>query len=519
MAMMIQRSAHAPVVRCAPLQGAEGEAFPLPLGGQEWAITFPPEGALVRQLTLDLTGGGYSGTQLVRDWHVSVTAGQESGQFVLDFHRPLAIDQVAVTGCQVTVYPWLGVAFDKEPVKGPVLAQKLQVQATQANGQALDLAGFQAGLQLSCSSHPTNVRLMIKGQPPCFFHPGELTGRVAVPDFSAEVNRYQEAARATGQVPERVELLIQSDTPGDLTVAVAPVGYSLTCPVELGGNGEAGITLEPGQPVELPLRIVTDGLPLSATLTGVTLEVAGELADERLAVARTASADPTGVGVMIFPLIAAAQPLSVGRDLTATGVHLRLSGDQEPAILQVELRGDAGGTPGTEILAAGTAEVKAGAAPAWTEVQWSRPAALVRGAAYWLLLRSTRGQAVWEAMAMSKDEPGLSYTRDDGLTWRSQALPAGESAVGQFKLIYLPDALRPAAALELGLLAGGELAARAALTPAVAAQPVRLQAELHPCGVDDLVLRLEPAAAGRLHLGAGRAEVTIEGGQGSGSDG
>jgi hypothetical protein len=123
----------------------------------------------------------------------------------------------------------------------------------------------------------------------------------------------------------------------------------------------------------------------------------------------------------------AAQRLDLAAPLAATGLAAAVLPLAAGTEIAFELQADAGGRPAGETLAEATVRLGEPGRTAWSTARLPRPSLLPAGVS-WLLVRTTRGAAVW--LSEEGTAPLLLLTRSGPRrTWRDEGTLPGRSAL------------------------------------------------------------------------------------------
>lgn len=227
------------------------------------------------------------------------------------------------------------------------------------------------------------------------------------------------------EIPEELEmrLAVESDAPCRFVLSRLVVPYRLRLARLVSGE-EKEVLRFPGGRVATAAVALT--LPRSARVHRASLRLAEGARGHR----------PEGGG---FPIPVsrsgarlagetwAAQRLDLAAPLSVTGLAaavLSLAGGTEIAF---ELQADAGGRPAGETLAEATVRLGEPGRATWSTARLPRPSSLPAGIS-WLLVRATRGAAVW--LTEEGTAPLLLLTRSGPRRiWRDAGALTGRSAL------------------------------------------------------------------------------------------
>ncbi len=200
------------------------------------------------------------------------------------------------------------------------------------------------------------------------------------------------AAKKAADVPRLNRLLLQDAYP-DL-VAAPTAKRVLRFPADRAGHAA-----------------VTVLLPAGAVVSKAAISTQESLRGDRPGDAGAASAASGSAGVHVSGDDTAAVSVAVGQAITATGLALPLLGLTGDTQVSVELRADDQGAPAGKALATATASLPTPGAVEWSTVYFD-PVVLGSGPV-WIVLRATKGEAVWLAAAAT-DGLHVVRTPDDG---------------------------------------------------------------------------------------------------------
>ncbi|MFL5541567.1 MAG: hypothetical protein ACJ8J0_21445 [Longimicrobiaceae bacterium] len=326
---------------------------------------------------------------------------------------------------------------------------------------------------------PAGLTLRVGGLPPFWAHPGELADEALTPDFApllaawlAEQGRPENGYTAVPLVVHseslaRLELVVEAEVlleasliPGGMPEATLPFDLSSLAVPPRGAGASGDFT------ARLPAGAV-------AVAGETRLRVRGAFAETRAVAGR----GPTGVidaaaargRALVSPAFAQAQEVPPGAGAVIVGVDLLLRPLTRAAVLQVDLRGDAGGRPDRESLLPQAARVtlREGADPAaaaWVGAAFAAPLTIDPCRRYWLVLQAVEGEAEWVAYRGASEAarrldltgggascpaappaPSLQHSDDGGASWR-----AGGALVALFRLRALPARYEVPLEVEVG---------------------------------------------------------------------
>lgn len=213
-----------------------------------------------------------------------------------------------------------------------------------------------------------------------------------------------------------VALVLESDAPCQLVIDDFVVGYQLvrhTFPDRV----EKQILRFAGDAVAT--QTITLPLPKTAVVTQATVTIAAKLPRESLAASIAANslspdslAQATGVHLGLARW--AAQPLTPAQALTTNGIVIGVLPLVANTELALELYEDWQGQPGKQ-LATATVTLAQGGQRLWQTVRFAEPV-LLFALPYWLLLKATRGAALWLAKAGT---PALQMLTQENQRWQT----------------------------------------------------------------------------------------------------
>ncbi|HEU4882001.1 MAG TPA: hypothetical protein VFT45_07150 [Longimicrobium sp.] len=327
---------------------------------------------------------------------------------------------------------------------------------------------------------PAGLTLRVGGQPTFWAHPAELADEAVTPDFAPLLAAWlaEEGKPENGYTA--VPLVLHTETLSRLEVVVE-VEVLLEATLLPGGMPETTLPFDLSSLAVPPRGADASGdfvarLPAgAAAVPGETrIRVRGAFAETRAVPGR----GPTGVidpqaakgRALISPTFSQAQEIPPGAGAVIVGVDLLLRPVTRAAVLQVDLRGDAGGRPDRESLLPQTARVaiREGAEPGgtvWAGALFQAPLTVDPCRRYWLVLQAVEGEAEWVAYradteaakrldlsggrvcppASPADAPALQNTDDGGASWRS-----GGALKALYRLRSLPARYEVPLQLEVG---------------------------------------------------------------------
>lgn len=210
--------------------------------------------------------------------------------------------------------------------------------------------------------------------------------------------------------------MLESDAPCQLVIDEFAVGYQLvrrTFP----DRTEKQILRFAGDAVAT--QQVKLHLPKTAVVTQATLTIATKLQKEGLTASIAANGLPpeslaqaTGVHLGVARWVA--QPLTPAQALPTSGVVIGLLTLTANTQLALELYEDWQGQPGKR-LATATVMLAQGGPRLWQTVRFAE-SVLLFAQPYWLLLKATRGAALWLA---KEGTPALQMITQENQRWQS----------------------------------------------------------------------------------------------------
>lgn len=278
----------------------------------------------------------------------------------------------------------------------------------------------------------------------------------AGPDLAQALARLLDRRLATlrdagAEIPEELEmrLAVESDAPCRFLLSRLVVPYRLRL-ARLVSGAEKEVLRFPGGRVATATVVLT--LPRDARVHGASLRTAEGARGHRPE--GDGFATPMSrSGARLAGETWAAQRLDLAAPLSATGLAAAVLSLAAGTEIAFELQADAGGRPAGETLAEATVRLGEPGRAAWSTARLPRPSSLPAGIS-WLLVRATRGAAVW--LTEEGTAPLLLLTRSGPRRiWKDAGALPGRSAL--WRLLAPPD------------LAGSE---DAAFTLTVAGEPV-----------------------------------------------
>jgi hypothetical protein len=321
---------------------------------------------------------------------------------------------------------------------------------------------------------PRNVQVRLEGGEPFWTHGGTLQADDhRLEKFENHVNTYLDQTKPDDG-KTFLRFLVKSDTPGNVSIAVASVDYTLlqteTWPNPLDGSLriDRNLELEFGTQSRIELGSLHDAPGERMGLAQVTLDVSGELGPERV-LGDVPSGDP-GHALKLSGDYAVGQQVRLvseeqldpeqrpglgfqpGDKLRIAGVTAALR-TQEECELYVELQDDAAGRPKTgaplasRTLTVAPAEGDAG----WAFAGFDEAAEIEVDRDYWIVFRGIRGVARLALASTGGEYLTEVRVNRGGQLWKPVRRPPADGVATLTRLVYMPDPDNESAALELGL--------------------------------------------------------------------
>ena len=312
---------------------------------------------------------------------------------------------------------------------------------------------------------PSNLRVGLQGGAAFWSREGTVAPDVYdLPDFAEAANLYLDGVRLPPGAEMTLVFVVHSDTPGrvDLEVVADGLEYTVlqtqTWPNLLDGTLriDRNLRLDFGTVTRIPLDPPASAALGPLGLTGVRIDVSGELGPERLLGdvpfhdGREFTTVSPDYGVAQALLVTPATGFPAGATVLVAGVTAIFDVDPAGAELYVELRGEGGDAPGTDKPLGGVdfqvMPPEGGVGPAWVYAALPQPVAVTAGTPYWIVLRAIRGIA---RLATGRP-PGGGYlgrllVNRGGQLWKPSGGPAALA-----RLAYLPEPDRQTAPVALG---------------------------------------------------------------------
>lgn len=445
----------------------------LPAGAKvtKATITLMPEASMDGRLfeeTFVFTTDVGSGEISADDWGITKVP-EQPGLFVeVDFHARRTLARITGLGGASTLQVDMGGAYvavaddgtfnpDRNPWPVTLSADEDALPGLTVNkfklSQAPDNTGLLNVTKVTIRSVPTNVSVRLGQMAPFWTRLGELaTGEIS-PDFADVLNAFLVEAQIENGF-YAIPFVVHSDTIARLDVTL-DIDYVIEQRVLPSHLPEVtlpyGFSTLPGMDETLTsVLLPREAIPVSGR-TGA--QVRGEFESTRVA-SGPIGEEPTTFPVLVSPKCALAQPLESGIEIAVTGIDLPLANTQPGlAGLHVAIQSDADGKPSGEILT--NAEVRVEKSlpgqSAWGTATLPSEFRVLPGVRYWLALQSQVGQAYWNAIPDTADEPVLQSSRDGGLSWRMATEPGVTAPLASlFRLRDTPDRFTVPVQLQIG---------------------------------------------------------------------
>lgn len=331
--------------------------------------------------------------------------------------------------------------------------------------------------EVKVRSTPTNISLRLDQKPAFWTRVGEMTQPESTPDFTLPLQAFLAEAKAENGYYV-VPLVLHSDSIARLAVALeieflveeralGPGLSQVILPFDLSGlpKAEAGLIK-----IEVPAN-------KRISAEGTTAHVNGSFDDTRVVFGPIVAAPPDDA-IAITPAVSVAQPIFIANskeDVRATAIDLLL-GVTRNAKLQLDLRDNLDGKPDNVSLLPRPVTVElvglvgseennpigsqggqnAAARFRWASVRLLAEFEFNKNRAYWLVLQSLDGEALWSvtqaAGEESEGEPlKMQRTEDGGLSWReATAAKVNGPPVAAFRLRRKPERFEIPIELEIG---------------------------------------------------------------------
>ena len=303
-------------------------------------------------------------------------------------------------------------------------------------------------------SLPSNVSLRLGGLQPFWIHPGEL----AVDKTTADFAEVLQAFLADAEVENgyyAVPLTLHSDTLARLELELR-VEYVCERTVLPEGVDEVALPFDLGGVPQTGDGVLKVSLPPGAVVRAAAGRAVGAFEDTRIVHGPVGDVASTEI-VEISDSVTQAQPIALKTATAASAVDLWVAAASRTVRLQLDLRNDADGKPGTASLLTSPVELaldrETTGRPTWVsaallaEVQFEER----QSAVYWLVVQGLEGTAGWVAEAATAGTAGMESTRDGGLSWRRTTLPeSGGPAAALFRLRRRPPRFEMPVELRVG---------------------------------------------------------------------
>lgn len=301
---------------------------------------------------------------------------------------------------------------------------------------------------VTVASVPLNVTARIGNLPPFFARVGEMSQEQVSPDFTASLQAFlAEAPVENGFCV--VPLVLHSDLIARISVALA-IDYVVESAALPAGVGEPLLPFDYSGQAATGDKLLTIEVPANRCIArrGIQGRVTGKFDDTRILHPSPLPLVPvkeSGRVVSIASDSTLAQPIKLDVLRVVTSIDLLLAVRHRGA-LQLDLREDADGKPGSVSLLPGPARFEPAAqedlTASWLSVPLPAEFQFKKGTRYWLVLQTLDGEADWRVEPKPnpkplppKPEPGMQRTQDDALSWRDAVPPeAGLPFAGLFRL-------------------------------------------------------------------------------------
>ena len=304
-------------------------------------------------------------------------------------------------------------------------------------------------------SVPTNVTLVLAGRPALWFRSGELTVPETTPDFGPLLAAYLADGAQVADGAWVLPFVLRSDAIARLLVEIE-IEILRLAPLLPAGLPEVKLaydyaTVPRAGSAAIEVALPAEALPVAAASEG---RLTGAVAESRIAWGPVGETESVGT-VAISPSRSAAQPVVLSErpdGYEIVGLDLPLAAIDRQARLQVDLRIDDDGKPGSDSLLPAPVPValtRAGAGgETWVPVELPRPLTLRTGRV-WLLLQSAEGEAAWSVAAAPNGAVPLQASDDGGFSYRAAGI-AGVPVAALLRLREQPRAFRMPVSLALG---------------------------------------------------------------------
>jgi len=301
------------------------------------------------------------------------------------------------------------------------------------------------------SSVPTNVSLALGELPPFWTRPGELAAAETTPDFASVL----QAVLAEAEVEHgfyALPLVVRSDAIARLTVELE-IDFAVAAAALPSGLDEASLSYDFGGVPKGGAALPALAIPAGSRVCATRGRAVGSFAASRIVLGPTGAVTPAG-SVEISPAATQARLLALDVAAGAGAVDLLLSAVDRTVGLELDVREDLDGKPGSGSLLGATVPFRldraSAAGPTWVSVPLPRELQFPAGRV-WLVVQSTAGTAAWHVAAGG---PAMQRTTDGALSWRqSPAAGAGgpvDRPAGHFRLRRTGDRFSIPIELEVG---------------------------------------------------------------------
>jgi hypothetical protein len=270
-------------------------------------------------------------------------------------------------------------------------------------------------------SFPANVTLRFGSGAPFFALSGDLkVTPAAVPDFGQPLT--QALANAPVQGGRRtVDLVCHSDSLG--TVSAGQGSFAVAFKFDGLGDGDFAArtaTLVPGAAVQFDLALPAGLLPPASgpVVTAVALRGAA------LGFGPGFTPPDGDQAAIASPVFELAQPIVASDAVLVASLLLLAMRRGSDLAATIQLRGDASGLPGGDVLGAATlaAADADDAAFAWVTVAFNRPVALKSGQQVWVRVHIDHGELLLRGAAADAGIGAARYSTNQGNTWQQHPL-------------------------------------------------------------------------------------------------
>lgn len=318
--------------------------------------------------------------------------------------------------------------------------------------------------QVTVRSVPTNVSVGLGELPPFWTRVGELATTQTSPNFADVLNAFlADAPLENGFYV--IPFVVHSDTIARLDVEVH-IDYVLEQRVLPAQLPEVTLPYNFSTLPDVDEALTTVTVPRRAmpVTDRTTAQIVGEFQPTRIAqelIQQPTSIaqgligqEPETLAMAVSPERSLAQPFKTDKEVSVTGVDLPLT-NEEPAVatLYLTIEEDADGKPSGAVQTKVEVRVETSlpGQSSWISATLPGPFLVERNKRYWLVLQSGVGTAAWRAKSGPAGEPGLQFTRDDRLSWRSASvLGAPTPLTALFRLRHTPERFSVPVRLQIG---------------------------------------------------------------------